>query len=131
MRFTLRKPDWRGRARRGGFLRSLLGTYPTRAEFPVNLLLVGGFRSLRSLNPGGQRVNRCVGSPTCPRTWLWLAGFGVYWSLVVSFLFGGWGVSCCRVVAVLVVRLGFVLVVVLLAVRRRVWLWLVGIRVWR
>ena len=78
MRFTLRKPDWRGRARRGGFLRSLLGTYPTRTEFPVNLLLVGGFRSLRSLNLGGQPVNRCVGSPTCPLTVVWLAGVGVW-----------------------------------------------------
>ena len=53
----------------------------------------------------------------CPLTVVWLAGFGVYWSLVVSFLFGGWGVSSCRVVAVLVVRLGFVLVVVVWLVR--------------
>ena len=69
-------------------------------------------------------------APNFPSTSFWLAGFGVYWSLVVSFLFGGWGVSCCRVVAVLVVRLGFVLVVDLLAVLRRVLLSL-GIRAWR
>lgn len=35
----------------------------------------------------------------------------------VLSVFGGWGVSCCRVVAVLVVRLGFVLVVVVWLVR--------------
>ena len=80
--------------------------------------------------------------PAASEAWLGIADMPAHLALVGGFrrvlvvggvlsVFGGWGVSCCQVAAVLVVRLGFVLMVVLLAVRRRVWLWLLGIRAWR